>query len=64
MFHMANDSHLFRTAEQLEAEGWELRGNIYERDGKRMLPLYEAKMFHHFDHRLGTYEGQSKSTGK
>lgn len=61
MFHMANDSHLFRTAEQLEAEGWELRGNIYERDGKRMLPLYEAKMFHHFDHRWGTYEGQSSS---
>lgn len=61
MFHMANDSHLFRTAEQLEAEGWELRGNIYERDGKRMLPLYEAKMLHHFDHRFGTYEGQTKS---
>ncbi|KUP95578.1 Eco57I restriction-modification methylase domain-containing protein [Thermobifida cellulosilytica] len=61
MFHMANDSHLFRTAEQLEAEGWELRGNVYERDGKRMLPLYEAKMLHHFDHRLGTYEGQTEA---
>src|SRR5690606_22556427 len=48
-------------AEQLEAEGWELRGNVYERDGKRMLPLYEAKMLHHFDHRLGTYEGQTEA---
>lgn len=61
MFHMANDSHLFRTREQLEDEGWTLHGNIFERDGKRMLPLYEAKMMHHFDHRLGTYEGQTEA---
>lgn len=26
-----------------------------------MLPLYEAKMVHHFDHRLGTYEGQTQA---
>ncbi len=26
-----------------------------------MLPLYEAKMIHHFDHRLGTYEGQTEA---
>jgi hypothetical protein len=26
-----------------------------------VLPLYEAKMIHHFDHRLGTYEGQTKA---
>jgi N-6 DNA Methylase len=25
------------------------------------LPLYEAKMVHHFDHRLGTYEGQTQA---
>lgn len=24
-----------------------------------VLPLYEAKMVHHFDHRRGTYEGQA-----
>lgn len=28
---------------------------------QRMLPLYEAKMIHHFDHRLGTYEGQTRA---
>ncbi|MGY0002499.1 Eco57I restriction-modification methylase domain-containing protein [Micromonospora sp. I033] len=61
MFHMANDSHLFRTRQQLETEGWSLHGNIFERDGQRMLPLYEAKMLHHFDHRLGTYEGQTEA---
>ncbi len=29
MFHMANDSGLFRTREQLEAEGWRLEGNVF-----------------------------------
>ena len=31
MFHMSNDSHLFRTKEQLEAEGYQLEGNAYVR---------------------------------
>ncbi len=61
MFHMSNDSHLFRTREQLDAEGWELRSNVYSQGGQRMLPLYEAKMLHHYDHRLGTYEGQTQA---
>ncbi|WP_051180058.1 Eco57I restriction-modification methylase domain-containing protein [Nocardia concava] len=56
MFHMSNDSRLFHTREDLEKEGWALRGNEYERDDERMLPLYEAKMIHHFDHRWATYE--------
>lgn len=57
MFHMSNDSHLFRTRQQLEDEGWQLEGNIFKRDGEVFLPLYEAKMLHHFDHRWATYEG-------
>ena len=54
MFHMSNDSHLFRTREELETEGWELRGNIFVRpddDRRQYLPLYEAKMAHQFNHR-------------
>ncbi|MFI6434135.1 Eco57I restriction-modification methylase domain-containing protein [Streptomyces sp. NPDC050759] len=61
MFHMSNDSHLFHTQDELAAEDWTLNGNVFERDGKRYLPLYEAKMLHHFDHRLGTYEGQTEA---
>jgi len=57
MFHMSNDSDLFRTREQLERDGWTLRGNVFERGKERYLPLYEAKMVHHFDHRWATYEG-------
>jgi hypothetical protein len=57
MFDMANDSHLFRTRDQLEADGWVLEGNVFVRDGEKYLPLYEAKMIHQFDHRWATYEG-------
>jgi N-6 DNA Methylase len=51
MFHMSNDSHLFRTREQLEADGWRLVGNIFRKDSAEYLPLYEAKMVDFFDHR-------------
>ena len=61
MFHMANDSGLFRTRAELAAAGWRLDGDRFERDGEVMLPLYEAKMVHQFDHRFGTYEGQSEA---
>lgn len=57
MFHMANDSALFRTREQLAQDGWTLRGNVFVRGAERYLPLYEAKMVHHFDHRWAMYEG-------
>ena len=52
MFHMSNDSHLFRTREQLEAQGFTLEGNRFVRDGEVYLPLYEGKMFMPFDHRF------------
>ena len=61
MFDMANDSGLFRTRDQLESDGWTLTGNVFVRGSERMLPLYEAKMIHHFNHRLGTYEGQTEA---
>lgn len=56
-FHMTDDSDLFRTREQLTEEGWELKGNIFMRENKRMLPLYEGKMVHHFDHRWNSFYG-------
>ena len=58
MFDMSNDSHLFRTREQLEGDGWELVGNEFRKDGTKYLPLYEAKMIHHFDHRWASYRRQ------
>ena len=56
MFHMANDSGFFRTARQLEQVGaLRIGADWVLSDGSRMVPLYEAKMVHHFDHRFGSY---------
>lgn len=57
LFNMSSDSHLFRTREQLEREGFELWGNKMRKGSEIWLPLYEAKMIWHYDHRFGTYEG-------
>ena len=57
MFDMTNDSNLFRSREQLSGEGWMLRGNVFGKNGEEYLPLYEAKMIWHFNHRFGTYDG-------
>jgi hypothetical protein len=59
MFHMANDSHLFKSLETLQGEDWRLVGNHFVRNGLEMLPLYEAKLFHQFNHRQNTFDGIS-----
>lgn len=57
MFDMSNDSHLFRTQEEMEEAGSTLEGNRFVKGEEVWLPLYEAKMFWHYDHRYGTFEG-------
>ncbi|MFJ7072869.1 Eco57I restriction-modification methylase domain-containing protein [Streptomyces sp. NPDC098781] len=56
-FNMTDDSDLFRTRKDLDSAGWHLEGNVFVRDGERMLPVYEGKMVHHFDHRWNSYVG-------
>ena len=52
MFDMTNDSHLFRTAWQLDADGfYPVQGNRWKRGEEMYLPLYEGKMVQAFDHR-------------
>jgi hypothetical protein len=48
-----NDPGVFRTADALREEGWELDGSVFTRGPERMLGVYEAAMAHHFDHRHG-----------
>lgn len=55
IFHMSNDSHFFRTREQLEAEGWRIDGNTFRKDAEAYLPLYEAKMVRQYNHRHGDF---------
>lgn len=61
MFHMSSDSHLFHTFDEYilsYKEGTTIRSasdiRMYQAEGN-YLPLYEAKMFHQFDHRYGDY---------
>lgn len=61
MFDMATDSGRFREQKDLFAHGQRLTGNQFISDRARYLPLVEAKMVHHFDHRFGTYEGQTEA---
>jgi hypothetical protein len=56
-FHMAGESAIFRTMEELQAGGWVQQGNRFVRGHEIYLPLYESKLIHHFDHRWATYEG-------
>ena len=59
MFHMSNDSHLFRTCEQLETAGYTRDDQATFRTPQEdeYVPLYEAKLFHQYDHRFATFEG-------
>ncbi len=63
LFHMANDSGLFREAEALWLRGLELDdwAWVHPEDGETWLPLYEAKMLNHFDHRYSTYKDATEA---
>lgn len=56
MFHMTNDSHLFRTRAELgEHEGaWSIGGNRFQSAAGEWVPLYEGKMVQAFDHRAAS----------
>ena len=55
MFDMTNDSHLFRTAAQLDSEGfYPVEGNRWKRGEEMYLPLYQGRMIHQFDHRANS----------
>ena len=55
MFNMTSHSHLFRTAAQLEDEGfYPVLGNRWKRGDQVCLPLYEGKMVQAFDHRAAS----------
>ena len=63
MFHMTNDSHLFKTAAQLKAEGfYPVQGNCWKRGEERCLPLYQGRMIGHFDHRANSVRVNPEST--
>lgn len=59
LFNMSSDSGLFNTADDLadaKFDGWS-----YTRNTTEYVPLYEAKMVSHFDHRYSTYKGATQA---
>lgn len=61
MFDMANDSASFLDHSAIEPLITARRGAMAVlSDGREVYPLYEGKMLWHFDHRYGTYEGQTE----
>ena len=64
LFHMADDSGLFRTAAQLEKDGGKRSGqNWITADHTIWLPLYEAKMMDQYDHRYADYSKRGGTRG-
>ena len=56
MFDMTNDSHLFRTREELEEEGFALEGNVFVKGEERWLPLHEGKFGFQYNHHYSTIQ--------
>ncbi|MDZ4137544.1 MAG: N-6 DNA methylase, partial [Erythrobacter sp.] len=63
MFHMSNDSGIFMNHAQLASAGISCDGNSWQLNGRKFLPLYEAKMIHQFDHRWAGYEAGNDESG-
>lgn len=61
VFHMANDSGLFRSPDSLAGQGAAYQGWAWEGSDRSWLPLYEAKMLSHWNNRLGTYENATQA---
>jgi len=63
MFHMTNDSGLFRTAEELEEDGfWLSAVNVWRKGEEAYLPLYVGKMVRAYDHRAASVEYHPENT--
>ena len=56
MFHMTNDSGLFRTRQELEEEegAYPIGGNRFGSPAGDWVPLYEGKMVQAYDHRAAS----------
>ena len=58
MFHMTNDSSLFRTRQELEEQegAYPTGGNVFGSASGNWLPLYVGRMINQFDHRAASVE--------
>lgn len=61
MFMMNTSSHLFHTRQDLDEAGAHFDGWSWQNSDGLKVPLYEAKMLSHFDHRFATYFGATQA---
>ena len=62
-YNMSSDSDVFaeNTLENLKSNGLSLnQDGVFRSGDEEYLPLWEAKLFHQFDHRFATFEGISE----
>lgn len=64
MFDMANDSARFRGRAELANGGATLEGNRFISPSGKFVPLVEAKMVDHFDHRYASLIGVDAGSGR
>lgn len=70
MFDMANDSGLFKKAAELMHEGLHASGsrwslNVPEGEqAQSFIPLFEAKMIYHFDHRRSAFSDDGENVSE
>ena len=63
MFNLTSDSRLFRTAEQLDEQGfYPVEGNKWQRGDELYLTHYQGRMIHQFDHRRNSVGINRRST--
>ncbi len=63
LFNMTSDSHLFRTAEELDNNGfYPVQGNRWKKGEDLYLPLYQGRMIHQFDHRANSVQVNPENT--
>lgn len=58
MFNMASASSLFYTRKQLDGMGGELHVNSYNVGNEIYVPLYEGKMFWHYNHHYAEFPNE------
>jgi hypothetical protein len=57
MFHMTNDSHLFKRRDELDVAGfYPVKGNRWSNGQDDYVPLYVGRMIHQYDHRAAGVE--------
>ena len=63
MFHMTNDSGLFRTREELDEKerAWPTSGNRFGSPSGEWVPLYVGRMINQFDHRAASVTTNPKA---